>query len=423
MGLLFFALFLYAILHVFSKPTNDKRDYGILAISAVGVGFFYPFHWLGVLICCFSCCLILYSIYGQKVIGKIVAVLASVVGGSLVTLPYLSQITSGKHEATALTWASPSHILKYGFMYFLTALPLSVILFWKREALLDILHAKTKALFILIAVVITTALMYSFTSGPLGIEYKYAILSYFSLGILCSICFADIYLKNRVICFILTSSFLLPFSTYMFLKVKAYKFDYSYIVEDGVYLRHRNPIEDKLYQWISNKTAHDAFFIDSKLPTIALFGRRQVFYGQPSEENWSPKILGWYQPFEFLGYPREKIEARKKIVEEIYSDSDVGTSNTRISENVLSALNSINNTSDVYVVARDTRSNKKLADDEHFHKIFESGKTAIYKLLKPSNVSLLTNDTSRLQQKRLGSLTGFCQPYLHIMFSLIGDRA
>ena len=380
LGVLFFALFLYSLLHIFSENPHDKRYYATLVISVVGAGFFYPFHWLGVLVCCFSCCLILFLLHKRNILSKIVAVFACALGGTLLVLPYIYLISLGKSEELSLTLASSLHVLKSGFTYLLTVLPISIIIFWKRKILLNSLRTKTNSTLILITAITTTALMYIFISGPLGVEYKYAMLSYFSLGILGSVCLRDIYYSNRVICFLLIASFLLPFSSYMFSKVEARTLDYTYIVEDGIYLRHRNPGEDELYRWISTQTNRNAIFVDSNLPTVALFGRRQVYYGQPYEHNWSSRThLGWYQPFKFLGYSLEMTEARKKVVDEIYLKS-----NAEISEDVFSELNNINSTRDMYIIARDAVANKKLVNDERFNKIFENNSTTVYKLFLSS---------------------------------------
>ena len=187
-GVLFFALFLYSVLHIFSGKPNNKRYYATLVISVVGVGFFYPFHWLAVLACCLSCCFVLYLLHRQKVLSRIVAVFACAIGGRLVVFPYLHQISPGKSAEVSLALASPLHVLQYGFTYLLTVLPISIVIFWKRKILLNYLHTKTNSTLILVAAIAATALMYILISGPLGVEYKYAMLSYFSLGILGSAC-------------------------------------------------------------------------------------------------------------------------------------------------------------------------------------------------------------------------------------------
>lgn len=374
LGILFFSLFLYSVLHIFIKPTKIKHHSVTLFISVLGAVFFYPFYWLAILACCFSICLVMFLVHGKIILPKIAIVCACVVTGSLVGFPYLLQISSGKSDAaSSLLMASPLLALKHGYTYFLTTLPISTILVWKRKILRDYLSTKSEPILIVVTSVITTTLMYVFLSGPLEVEYKYAMLSYFSLGIISSVCFADLYHKNRLICFILTASFLLPFSTYMAQKVKAGNSDYSYILERRAYLRHSDPGENRLYSWISNHTDRNAIFIDSNNPNISLFGRRQVYYGQLVASGLR-YILGWYGRYEFLGYSHEMTEARKKIVEKIYSNS-----NSEISAEVVSAIAELDSKSGVYVVVRKDKTVKeKFVNNNRFNQVFDSSGTKVY---------------------------------------------
>ncbi|MDJ0616368.1 MAG: hypothetical protein QNJ63_06380 [Calothrix sp. MO_192.B10] len=380
-GVLFFALFLYSILHIFSKSDNVKPYYMTLAISVLGAGYFYPIHFLGVLACCFSCCLVMYLLHKKSILPKIIAILSCVFVGAVLVSPYLYQIRSAKGEAKSIMISSNFlHLLTYSFDYLLVASPILVVLFWRRKVLLNLLRTKTDFTLILMTVVVTTALMYIFIDFTAHLtQYKFQMLSFLALGIIASGCLQDIYSnKKRIICVLLVASFLFPFSSYMFYRLKpvvsGWKYDSRYVFEDGIYLRHKNPKEDAFYKWVRSQTQRDAVFIDSQLSTISFLGQRRLYVGLEDNPLW---YAGQWGLINFLGHSPEIVNAREKVVDAIYSDAD-----TKISEGILSELNRASSIGDVYIVARNAVTDNKFLDDKHFVKVFENKKAKVYKLAK-----------------------------------------
>lgn len=381
-GILIFALFLYSMLQIFSKRKKIQIFYFILSISVIATAFFYTLYLPALIANCLACCLVMYFYQGRMYVRKIVRVITCMIFSTIVMLPYLHQIISGKSKEAAITLAllNMEHFVLTSLTYFMVILAISLVLAWKHKTLLKILRAKTSSVLILISIIITTALMWIFLISPTGIEYKYLILSCFSLGILSSICFRDLYFNNRFICFVIITSFLLPMSSLILKRLDQLPITDEYI-EQGTYLLHKDKNENNLYSYISSQTSPNSIFIDSQL-TIPVFGRRQLYVGLDTRKsNFDrPMHNGWGKAAKGLlreqGYPPKMIEARRKIANLIYSDA-----NNKVSENVVKELTRIKNTDDVYVVARDAVTDNKLVKDDRFSKVFKSDETTVYKLL------------------------------------------
>jgi hypothetical protein len=321
----------------------------------------------------------------RATLSKIVAITACVAFSILIVSPYIYQIGLGKGKAAEITLGTPLEVLQKAITYLLTILPISVVVFWKRKEFLKILQNQRSSMLILIAMSITTGLIYIIVRAPVDIEYKYLILSCICLAIASSICFREVYLRNQIISFLLISSFLLPMSDFMLSYIRTQRVTDNFL-EKGAYLHHSDPKQDALYSWISSQTKVNDIFIDSYL-TIPVFARRQLYVGLDTrtqkEDSVSKGYLnGWTMTAELIlkdvnGYPPEKIYARQKVASSIYSDSS-----TAIGKETLSALNQISRTNDVYIVARDAVANNKLLKDANFGKVFNSGEIAVYKLLK-----------------------------------------
>lgn len=390
LGVLFFALFLYSILHIFSKSDNVKPYYITLVISILGAGYFYPIHFLALFACSFSCCLIMYLLHKKAILPKIIAILSSVFIGAALVAPYLYQIRSAKGEAKSIIISTNLlHLLIYAFDYLLVASPILLILFWRRKVLLNLLRKKTEFTLVLMTVVVTTALMYIFVDFAAHLtQYKFQMLSFVALGILASGCLQDIYSsKKPIICILLVASLLLPFSSYMNYRLNpitigqkydprfsSEEYDSRYVVEDGINLRHKEPKEDALYKWVRSQTQRDAVFIDSQLSTIPLLGQRRLYIGLENNPQW---YAGQWGLINFLGHPPEMVNTRKKIVDAIYSNVD-----NKISQGILSELNKASSIGDVYIVARNAVTDSKFLDDRHFTKVFDNEKARVYQLIR-----------------------------------------
>ena len=380
-GILLFAVFIYSILHIFCHSKKARIYYFTVFISSLGIGFFYPIYLPAIAASSLACCTVIYLQQGRVVLTKIFGLTTCIILGIVPMLPYLHQITTGKAQTAAITLAllKKQHLFTQSLTYLVTVLPILIVLIWKRKLIIKMIRNANLSVMILITIVVTTALMWIFMTSPTGVEYKYLILSVFTLGIFSSFSFRDLYSNQRIICFILLTIFLIPMSSFMLYDSGQKPITDPYI-EKGMYLFHKQPNENALYSYISSQTKPDAIFVDSYL-TIPVFGRRQLYIGLDIRRKtfgWG-RNDGWTSKAKRLlneqGYPSEITDLRRRLASEIYDDTT-----NKISNYALNKFTKISIKNDVYIVARDAKTNDKIAHNEGFSKVFESGVTALYKL-------------------------------------------
>ncbi len=255
---------------------------------------------------------------------------------------------------------------------------------WKTKTI-SILSQNPKKINLLVAILVSTALMYIFLTitPPHGNEYKYLMVSSLTWGILASVAMESLYRENRLTCFILVVLLLLPISDDWLRKLDVNNWQISEpYVEQGMYLLPYEEQENLLYQWIGNKTPKNAIFLDNKL-TIPIFGRRQLYIGLDDHQIEKTPYMkdGWRMDLEELltiqKYSPELLKKRKNIATQIYSLIE-----KEVSLDIVNQLEKESQTKDVYVVARRTEISQKLRASQAFKQVFTNNETDIYKLQK-----------------------------------------
>ncbi len=384
LGILCFALFIYALISIFSQQKQLKLNYIFLFFSVLGSGFFYPLLWLAQIV---SYSFVWGSLYVQEwqlSKYKIITTFLIILAASLLLYPYIHYISAAKSSSSiSLTFAWKSLINK-NIKYCFTLLPLTIIFLGKPKAR-SILWYHRKKIVVAIAILAATALMYIFLTitPPHGNEYKYLMASSLIWGIIASVAMEILYQENRLICFLLVVVLLLPISDDWLRKldISNWQISEAYI-EQGMYLLHKEQKENLLYDWIANKTKKDAIFLDDKL-TIPVFGHRQLYIGldNPQPEK-NPKFKdGWRMSVEELltiqKYSSTLLKKRKSIAKQIYSPFE-----TEVSLETITQLRKMSKIKDVYVVARQAGISEKLGNNKAFEQVFTNQETNVYKLLK-----------------------------------------
>ncbi|MGC1246381.1 MAG: hypothetical protein WA865_09240 [Spirulinaceae cyanobacterium] len=384
LGILFFALFIYSLISIFSKEEYLNRNYISLFFAVLGAGFFYPLLWLGQIVSCLFLCGSIYLQQRQLAKQKIIVTLLSIFAATLVLSPYIYSISAAKSGSSiALTYGWKSLLTKI-VNYFFTLLPLTVVFLCQPKAILVLGQNKKKAN-TAIAILVATALMYIFLTitPPHHNEYKYLMASSLTWGIVASIAMESLYQENRFICFLLVMILLLPISDDWLRKLNFNNWQISEpYIEQGMYLLHKDKKENHLYEWISNKTQKDAIFLDNKL-TIPVFGRRQLYIGLDNslQEKSSGFKDGWRMSIEELlsiqKYSPRLLKRRKNLAKQIYTPL-----NSEISLETTNQLKETSKDKDVYVVARQPKISQKLAENKAFKQVFTNEETDIYQLRK-----------------------------------------
>lgn len=381
-GILLFTVFLYSILSVASDRAKAKVYYFLIFISVLSTVFLYPLYLPALVACALVSCLMIYFKQKRLALTKIIGILAGTFLGALLMLPYLYQISAGKSEAAAITLEifNLPHLLITISRFLLTMLPLAIIIYWKREIFLKTWRDREVESLILTSIILVTSLMYITIHMPLSNQYKYLIIACISLAILMSSCIKDLYFSHRLICFAILASFLIPLSSFILSDMRFVTITDPYI-EEGKYLIHQDKTEQALYNYISTQTEPNAVFIDNQL-TIPVFARRQLYVGldtQPNNNNFTINN-GWAITMKILlndvnGYAPNLIAKRTEIAQEIFSEKD-----NNLSQKVFLELANFNKHG-FYIVARNANIHNKLDRYPNFTKVFQSDRTAVYKLL------------------------------------------
>ena len=371
LGVVFFALYLLAMLRVFSRAFPAVRHYVLLALAAAGAALFYPYFWLALLCCCAASCAAIVAESGFREWRRPVLAAACTLAGSLVALPYLAQVINLGAETRSLAFASFGHAVVYGYTFLLVVLPVAALAFWKRRALRSLLGSRRDQALVLIASCLTPAAMFALLEGPLGTEYKFAMASFFTLGVMTSVCMKELFYDDRRVCLAVAVAFLLPFGAFAMRKIETRDYQPTPIVEGGVYLEHVDPDRRALHQWIRSETPRNAIFVDRNFATLALFAHRQTYYGQVSE---SGRRRGWYVPFWMLGYAKSDTKARRAIVTEIYETP------TPLDPDVVAALEATLDDEPVYLVSRDAATRERLSGQRRLGRVFERGEITVYEV-------------------------------------------
>jgi hypothetical protein len=388
LGILFFALFVYSLVRIFSASETGVRPHVWLLVSVVGSGLFYPLVWTG-LIASFCAVVVTVAVFrGNGALGTLGRLLAVAGVGTLLLLPYFRQISGGS-GAPALSMIPGSARSGASFLlapdlrfvslklarWSLYVLPLSVLLVWKRRALAAAWRSQPRVWTALWAVAATGSGLYVLVTvtPPLSNEYKYLVLACMPLGIAGGLALSELYRTRAALCALVLALFLVPAAGNWI--EKFFWHDCNRAVAERIHLRDTDPQRDELYRWIGERTPRDALFIDDEL-TIPVFGRRQLYIGlgQWFEEGWTTA------PREILlasHYSARQIYARETVAGEFFSRPGAP-----LPERTLSELRRTSGDREVYVVLRNRGAESKLIADPNFTRVFANDAAVVYKLLR-----------------------------------------
>jgi hypothetical protein len=378
-GLVFFALFLYAGLRIFARREQPGwADYLLLAIAILGSGWLYPPTWLalmgslGIVTAAFA------LRQGRAGWPRLIAVCAWSGIAVLAVMPYLNSFRTGTESVLSVETTVWSMSAK-GVRLALGLLPVALLALWKRDTVRGWMRKQPDGIAALAWIVATCGLMYVVLDTKEN-EYKYLILSCFTLGVMAGGLHAAIFRQHRVIWAVVSVMFLAAAcSDWIFLWESRHAPVADAFVDSGRYIRHADPAQASLYEWIGTRTPGNAVVIDSYL-TMPVFGRRALYAGLDMRRdagamagmdgwNFTAGKLLWQE-----GHRRELVQARTGVAKRILDaagplrDADV------------LELERTNRTRPVYVVSRTAAVTSRLAGDPRFVETFSSGAGAVFRL-------------------------------------------
>lgn len=325
-GLVFFFLFVYALIRLF----QDKRPwlFGVaIAVSMAGCGFFYVAFLPGMIATVMVVCFLRVVLgktgwFGLSYRPLFVLLLASVVAClSVGGYVFSTTVAVGQEVQFFNLYAAGENLAN-----FLIGLgPLLVLIFVCRRWLLKNLDKQSFA--IVLAIVIATTASYFFVHFWNRGEYKFYLLAATMIGIIGGIAFHAIGQRlPRIVLFVLLLLCLYPSYAELSKKVKStgnapllyYKHG-TYFDEKGIDIHVSDAEEDAFYQWIKKNTAIESAFVDTqwKLPVFA----RRILWIPLDRPDGQPR-MGYGLTASYLaflnGYDQAVYDRRKKIADGIY---------------------------------------------------------------------------------------------------------
>ncbi|MFC1852553.1 hypothetical protein ACFL27_20340 [candidate division CSSED10-310 bacterium] len=324
-GLLFFLLFLYSLLHlILDQRIVPSGIYFVLSILACA--FVYTPFIPGILVSAVAVSFLhLCQARETPLIVRFrrsALILALLLLSFLLLGPYFLTINSGvKGKLELFNGASMTHAL---LTYFTISLPILIVILMSFKFIK--VNANYRVTTAIMTVVVVNFICYSIIHLPSANEYKFLILSIVPLGILGGAAFYGLRERfRRVVVLVLLLPFLFPLYCNIDRKVNALKDLESPFQEQGKYIYHSGSEEKALYHWITNQTPFDSVFIDSRF-TLPLLGRRQLLIARRVNEPGGA-VRPFYPGFvtmnfflkSIVAYDPALLKNRRRLVKRVYS--------------------------------------------------------------------------------------------------------
>lgn len=380
LGLLFFAIALLGLAKIVGEQQSRYTGYTLFAIGFLGAGLFYPHAWLGSVIVAAATSVQLAFVDRPRRFRRAIAVAAMALMGSLLLLPWLLSIGTGKSEAASIRLFDLTEApRKFTILVELLIIP-ALIVWFNRDSFLQRLNDHLPILLFLFLSMIGLQLSFLLIAMPGFSEYKLLMFSEFCLAYLLAIPVRDLFYKRYLVAFAALFFFALPSSAKIAPKLV---FGWPVTIQaktNSIYFEAADAEDRELYRWITSNTSTRAIFIDSRLE-LPVFGRRALFIGlDRSVPPENPEPDGWYLPASnfidvIIGVASESSNRRRVLAQELLTASDAP-----LDETVISELRREVGEQPLYLVARDQRVRSRLSMVEGLEIAMENGAGMVLKL-------------------------------------------
>jgi hypothetical protein len=366
LGLVFILLSLFSALQLLRRP-RARLGVVLMLVSVVGTGFFY-FPFLPGLVAGVgaACTVILLLRKTSEVTWEIrpaIVVIATLIVGIVVLVPYLTQIGGGTISEIRLF--GPGHAARNLWKALVASGPILFVIILTRRQLaariprLDLIFLGSFAA--------ANLASYVFISLPDRAEYKFLVLSTVTMGIVGGVSFGTARGRaGRVALSALLILFIMPSFRSVERKVTPWVAKPPWYFEKGMDIQTSDMMENDLYAWIRENTPPQAIVVDTQLE-IPVIAQRQLFVPRRDLLKRRPRrglaslrdVLLWQ-----CGYDVEMLERRWEITENIYASS------AAVTEADLAYLRSL--PGPVYVIARSPALTDRISGS--FEPVFTAGR-------------------------------------------------
>lgn len=361
LGLVFALLILYCMICIYQGPMRKPRYYLGIAMGILGCGFIY-FPLLPGTLAAIPPAIALLFIYHRKqsvhLIRPSLLILLMALLSALALIPYLRPITAG--VKTTIRWFDPLSMKQQIGNLLLCLLPqfFLVAIAWRRIRG----RISRQPLLILVAFFTVNLIGYICMHLPSGNVYKLMILMSIPLGILGGIAFFELFHRSsRWIHFLMLLLFTTEFLSDTNFKMHYMENQTTPFSMQGIGIRHDDPEERELNEWIRASTPRNCCFFDNQL-TIPLIAHRPLYFAlNRGAEYGFVNIPVFLQ--RICGHDRRITRPRQQLVMNLLEpDRSIGPQD-------LAGLSGLGTA--VYIVVRDRHLLSRFAP-ENFNLVFQS---------------------------------------------------
>jgi hypothetical protein len=254
---------------------DPRRLFGTIAGGTLVAVFIHPLSWLGILVAESVVGVVLWASRSAGDVRRIAQLAVSVLGPSLIALPYLrsigaSESSEGKFGVTPTLSLFEAKLADLGFFLATFAL----LAYLERTALLARLRKRERAAWVVLLVIICSSVAYLVVRAPGRNEYKFLLqlVPFAALGMALSL--RSLLDRHRALGLLLVFFLVLPGGRVLGDRPWFEVTDPARL--EGQYQRALDSSSDELYQWVAHQTPADAVFVaaDLRMPPL---GHRSLY--------------------------------------------------------------------------------------------------------------------------------------------------
>ncbi len=376
----------YLLLVILKDKRLSLHKFFLLFSAVALLGYFYPFLWLAACVAAVVCGSVAARAGEWR---KAFALAAALAIANLAVAPYILALAAARSPGHGMGLLQDPYLMLARLLHIeIVLLPLWFFIALGRRDLIERLRegssahraALGSALVLLLAFILL-----DLRTDDAGEGYKFRVMAVFWLAPLAAPGLRRIYVWNRTCASIVLAIQLLPLCYDGYLRSPG---RWGSVAEpnhwQGAVLRHDVQAQDRLYQWIRERTPSASILVDNK-PYVPVYSRRSLFVARQFDWNpdlWQTRHDGWlFHPFQWLdfvnGHPVDDIKRRYRLVDALYGNPD-----ERSGEELIRELDEMTDDRPVFLVARIQWQKAALESRPRLRKVAEENSWAIYALDK-----------------------------------------
>lgn len=380
LGVLCFALALYALVRALVAGRVDARAACLLGLAWAGNGLLYPTTWPAVVICTAVAALVMLR-HSTPPRGDIIwRIGIPCLAASAVVIPWLLFVAGDKASSSLPQLdITAAHLLRNAAIAMGAVVIPIALLIWKRQRTGSASHATQLTL-----ALCTGALggAFALLHLPLHTEYKFLLLSQIPLAFLVAGAMERLLAERLWVVVMLLAVLFLPGGSWIATKITHPLAARDPATTAGRSIEHSDPAQRELHHWLIGNTPADAVLVDTHLSLPAL-ARRSLYVGTDERRSLEPMprstdgvgLTAQRWVVHVHGVELRAYERRSRIVRALLWKQ--GSDKT---DEIGAAIAADLPGRPVYAIAREAAARERLANSTAFNLAFENSAAGIYRL-------------------------------------------